>query len=739
MGMTDAPKYPTEAVRLIALRPLEDENARRLRRDIPTLMARIAAEVAGCRIRLDAAADEHGLVETTVVVDGVEPALQGNMLDEFAAVLAPVAEVEHILLPSERADGPVRLWPLTTRQQAVIGYGDGHVSKSWQSTEPTMKNAIESWPLADLVASTPGCGIRMTIGRDASALDDSTWITHVEVVLPELSTPSFRLRATVRQHWHGLTVADEPTQTPVLLRTRTVDIPAIFAVPIAGTVPLPGTISGAAAPIYVQPAKPVNDPIDRLRIGAAHTPGARIDVSLSATERLRHLHVLGQTGTGKSSLLAGIARGIAVAGDGMLVIDPHGTLVDRILSELPAAAAARTWVIRSGNLEMPIPLNPLATDDAVARDIAIDQVGQMFQYLFDRKGDGIVGPRFRERVAMGMRALAAVHGARASILDVPAALADEAFMRKACSIAGDARLTAWWKNDQASGRSSEHGEVVSWVNSKFEAFSSTASIRGVLGSGVDSFDMGRAIDENRIVLVDLSKALLGEPASRLLGYLHLQRTWEAALRRTSKSPFTVMVDEAHSVISGSLTSMLSEGRKFGLSVVMAHQYLDQLDSDLRPAVDGNVGTTVAFRAAVGDARAMCARFGDTITPAVMTTLPELTAITLRAASGAPARPHTLTVDHNDHEHSRGGSALTRFVDHLHYTTDMELAAPYLLDTIPARDGASAVTATTKDEQEQRPVPRRPSSAPSFLDEWLDKRAKATATTATSEQAESQAT
>lgn len=448
------------------------------------------------------------------------------------------------------------------------------------------------------------------------------------------------------------------------------------------------------------------------------TAGHLVDVRLGANERLRHVHVIGRTGTGKSSFLAGFTHGVAAGDDGMLVLDPHGQLVDRIVAELPASAMARTWLVRCGDVANPVPLNPLAEDDVLRREIAIDDVCEMFQHLFDRKHTGIVGPRFRERVSMGLRALAAVHGPRATLLDVPAALADEAFMRKAVAAADDDRLKAWLANDVASQRSNEYGEVVAWVNSKFEPFTSTSAMRAVLGSGEDAIDMADAMDSGRIILVDLSKSALGESATRLLGYLYLNRVWISALRRTDTArPFTVVVDEAQALAAGALSSMLSEGRKFGLSVVLAHQYLGQLDDEVRPAVDGNVATTVSFRGAVADSAEMHQRFGAKVGVPTLTTLPDLSAVVQRTAAEFPTEPHTLVVDHNDRVAGRVGAELDRFVGVLEEQRNRELVDAFRERTSAAAAGHSAVTSPVPPP----PAPRPSAKAPGFLDEWLANR------------------
>lgn len=182
------------------------------------------------------------------------------------------------------------------------------------------------------------------------------------------------------------------------------------------------------------------------------------------------------------------------------------------------------------------------------------------------------------------------------------------------------------------------------------------------------------------------------------------------------------------MIAGSLCAMLSEGRKFGLSVVLAHQYLGQLSEDLLPAVDGNVATTVAFRSAVADAPALRQRFGQAVKEATLMTLPDLSAVTLRTAAHVTGEPHTLIVDHNELVTERTGQDLADFTDALTAATAKDLVDEYRDKTSAAAEGKSNLRVA--DEQPPAPsTPATPQPRPSlskakdrsFLDEWLEKR------------------
>lgn len=556
-------------VEIAALRPNSPTAAANWRKTLPNVLAGIVGEVPGAELDLTLLTDGDGIVGVEVSVSA--DAATVTVAREIAATLAPIAET----VVREESSTPPVAWPLVLVEgRAPLGFLAG--PREAPATEMRWKaeNDTSAAQLIEEFAGLPGEGVRVRL-RTAAATEPR-WELQLSVVTAGRD-PSLRARAAVRCRFNGLQVGGNPDTNPVWLQVASADLPDVFAVPVAATEPLAGARTAPAAPIPVVPPRLSNtDNEAGLRIGHAVTGGARpAPVELTVGERLRHVHVLGRTGTGKSSALAGMVHGLAARGEGALIADPHGTLCDRILAELPEDARDRVWVIRRGDVDNAVPINPLAESDPVRRDIAIADLCATFQYLFDKRETGIVGSRFIDRVAMTLRALSAVHGTRASMLDVPSASADDSFMSGAAAMSGDERLQTWWKTSVLESRSSEHGQVLAWVNSKFQGCANTAALRAILGSGADAIDFTAALDDGRIILLDQSKAELGEQACRLLGFLYLSRVCAAALQRTRRDrPFTVIVDEAHSLIAGALTNMLAEGRKFGLSVVLAHQYLE---------------------------------------------------------------------------------------------------------------------------------------------------------------------
>ena len=730
-------------VELATIRPNADPVAAHLRQSLPVALGEVLAEMPGAALRLSLLTDADGMVAMRLdATGGHDPAA---LAAAVADILQPVAET---VSGDQESRSAVTRWPVVTeRHSGSMGFGTGTGDRKVTLTPPADAGPAQ---LVEDLAALPGEGLCVELRSRGESLK-SAWDAQIWV-LTTGGAPSLRMRAAIRSRFPELHITTDMLVDPTQVGVDAAGLPTVLAIPVASTNPLAGTYPGPAAPIPVAPDRHGCEP--GLLVGRAVTGGGRqIPIELTETERLRHLHVLGQTGTGKSSALAGILAEIAARGDGALVADPHGQLCDRILAELPDSARDRVWVVRCGDVDNPVPLNPLAESDPVRRDIAIQDLCDTFQYLFDKRHTGIVGPRFQDHVGMTLRALAAVHGTRASLLDVPLACTDERFMTNAVAGSDNERLKNWWRTFQLSTRSNEHGEVLAWVNSKFGPLAGTVALRGILGSGANSIDFAEAMDQGRIILLDLSKSTLGEQSSRLLGYLYLSRVWEAALRRQHpERPFTVMVDEAHTLISGALTNMLAEGRKFGLSVVLAHQYLDQLDEDLRPAINGNVATTIAFRCAAGDASHLARRLGGTVDPSALVRLPDLNAITLRSAAAGPAFPHSLVIDYNDRAAPRFGAELAEHTSDVMRSTYRDLVDPYREVTAGATAGVSNIDAIHVDmaaapraASSSRPVPPRPGPAPkpapepspkaggTFLDEWLAKRAQATAAQADSDQ------
>lgn len=663
-----------------------------------------------------------------------EPA---TFTESVLEILTPVAQVEPISTQTGRTSPP-RSWPLVADHPGrPVGFGApvSQPAARWGTTEPWTLFAAQTNELTGLLARHPTVRYVVTIqGADPDRVSEEEWLVQPRLECDDDEIP-LSVRAAVRRAFPGFHVASEPAEGVAPLLVGRDGVSALVRIPVAIGSGVAGMRTAPSAAIPLQrlttsgPASPGVDTPIRVGVGASPS-GHPIDVELTARERLRHIHVLGRTGTGKSTLVASLAQSIANSDEGFIVLDPHATLVDRILAELPDSAVDRTWVIRAGDTANPIRINSLAVADDQLREMAIMEIGDIFQEMFDPKNTGIVGPRFKERVSLFLRALHLISEGKACLLDVPMLMSDTKLIDALSSspLVDDPRLKAFLQNEPAVRRSAEFGELNSWISSKFNTFDGTPAMRGILGTGENSVDWAEAMDSGRIILVDLSKAELGETSSRLLGFLLLNSMWLAALRRKGRTPFTVFVDEVQSFSSSTLPEMLSEGRKFGLSVVVAHQYLGQLDPSLRTALDGNVGTTVAFGCAASDAPEISARFGGELPPSTFATLPALSAITMRTAGGVAPTPFTVRIDHNERVTASVGEGRDAEIEErVTRQTHRVLVDPY-------RDAVSLFEEPRSSKARERITASKPwrtagtsstASGPpgtgSFLDEWLASR------------------
>lgn len=652
-----------------SLRRLPAESAERVRKSLPEALSNLAGMVAGGQVELLLWVAERDSVVTRWSATAIDPIDAFDLVEAVGALLRESCVTQaagQSCLPHG-----TEFWPLLPAEgSGAIGFAPLPGSRRWAA--PFSGDQQDFGRVMSVLAEHPGSGIRIRLAVEDSPVGDGS----VRLELGAITTngrPALRLRALFSGWAPGLELATEAAPASSWFALPRAALGQIFLIPVTTQAAEAGVDVGGPPPL---PAPRVGSSVG-IRLGRGwSSSGVARDVVMSVTERSRHLHCLGRTGTGKSSLLAAIAHAVATSGEGMLVLDPHGHLVDRIVAELPIEAVTRTLLIRAANTDNPVRINPLAVDDPVRREIVIQDLCEMFSTVFDPQHTGIVGPRFQERLAMLLRTLLDVRGSRASLLDVPRMSADRELQKLVREAVTDERVKMWWDTDDLGRRSNEYGELLSWFNSKFERLSGSLALRAALGTGVNALDMDAAMAEGRIVLLDLSKGSIGEVAARTLGMMHLSATWSAALQRKDFTPFSVLVDEAHSFADTSLPSMLAEGRKFGVSVALAHQFLKQLDPPLAEALTGNAATTVSFRTGNADAHLVAAAMGGGVTPAGLTSLADLTAICHRASGPAPDQPHTLQVDHQDRVVGRTGGDLAEFVSQLETDTVNQLAVPH---------------------------------------------------------------
>lgn len=711
-GVNSNTSTVSSGLALVGVRDLDPVSSEALRvRTLPAILSLLMAEPTA-QIRFDYESDEEGLVSIKMISTAQEPALAHELRAALARLIAPVGETAPA--ETDHHTGPlIPIWSLAHTAKSV---SPGFSPSAHSSPMNVIADGFPYASITDLLEGlihSPGYRFSITFSprrKDPrEPLPDFEITISVTGVSPQERSqqPPLALAAAINR----LVPGSRLEKGVYSLLMSFADAGAFPLIP-ASSNPLPGLDTAPAAPVPIRHHPGLGQPDPGVAIGQAYSyAGKQLHAALNEEEQVRHIHVTGRTGTGKSTFLATMAHSIATLGQGLLVVDPHGTLVDRIAAELPEQVLQRTLLIRVGNLDHPAPLNPLATEDPVKRHLAIADILAGFYAMFDPGNTGIVGPRFEQTVGMCLRTLAAHKGMRASILDVPQLLTDTGFQRMARRSVTDAAVRGFWSNYDLSAKSNEHGELIAWITSKWERFTTTAALRAILGTGEDALNFEAAMEHNHIVLLDLSKGAIGEAATSLLGFLYTSRIWTAALNRKEHRPFTVMVDEAHSLMAGALPAMLSEGRKYGLSVVVAHQYLEQLPAGLSQALAGNTATQVAFRAGRADAEALHQRMGRLLPPEIYTNLPDLSAIVQRTAGPTTAHPHTITVSHHQ------GTP----VDVNTRLSDLEETTIGILTTlqVPQKE-ARGTTDVEEFHLEDPELQQQTRTMPSFLDRWLEK-------------------
>lgn len=376
------------------------------------------------------------------------------------------------------------------------------------------------------------------------------------------------------------------------------ELTALLGFPL-GTVSLPGLrLAGSR---QLAPASDI--PAGGRIVATATFPGAERPLALSVSDSLRHLHVMGPTGVGKSTLMLSMITQDMQAGRGVVVIEPKGDLVADVLDRVPPERTGDVMVLDLGDTERPVGLNPLAGAHR-APDLATDQILSLFSKLYASSW----GNRTADILRVSLRTLAAQPGT--SLVDLPLLLTDPAYARRLVARTSDPILRGFWSwyNGLSEG---ERGAAIGPVMNKLRAWLLSPRLRNVLGQANPRFDLGRALAERKIILLPLSRGLIGGESAALVGSLVVSQLWNAVQGRASlpadQRPVTcAYIDEFQDYLNlpTDLAEILAQARGLGLSLTLAHQHLAQLPAGIREAVLANARSRVLFQLGGSDARTL---------------------------------------------------------------------------------------------------------------------------------------
>jgi uncharacterized protein DUF87 len=325
-------------------------------------------------------------------------------------------------------------------------------------------------------------------------------------------------------------------------------------------------------------------------------------VLLVPEDRAQHLYIVGKTGLGKSTLLRNLILQDLYAGRGVGLLDPHGDLTREVLDAIPKTRTNEVLYFNPGDLTYPVGLNLLPRVPRDQAHLVVSGVLSAFRGIWGASW----GPRMEYILGHALAALMDDGGL--TILALPRLLADDAFRERVTAKIRDPVVRAFWLEEYAVYERRFRLEAIAPIQNKVGRLLANAPMRNILGQVRNRFDARFIMDRSRIMIAHLAKGVMGEDHARLLGAILLSQFQWAAMQRSgnpegvARTPFYLYIDEFQSFATEALTSILAEARKYGLSLILAHQYLDQLTDEIRLSVFGNVGNLIAFRVGQADAR-----------------------------------------------------------------------------------------------------------------------------------------
>ena len=398
---------------------------------------------------------------------------------------------------------------------------------------------------------------------------------------------------------------------------------------------------------------PTNVAKEGLYIGDNVFRNEKKPIYIKNEDRFRHFYVIWQTGTGKSSIIQVMARQDLANGAWIAVVDPHGDLVKDLLPFVPKSRADDLVYFDPGDLNRPMGLNMLeATNDDEKQMVVADATNIMIKLFWNE----IFGPRIQDYFRNGCLTLMDYPQGWA-ITDLIRLFTDENFQRERRTTLKNPIVKSWWDYTYAKMGEREKGEIIPYFAAKFGQFITNTMMRNIVWQTKSAFDILDIMNHEKIFLATLSKGTLWDLNSNLLGLILVSKFQIAAMRRqnmaaTERKDFFLYIDEFQNFVTDSIESILSEARKYRLGLVMAHQYLGQLQKsdaltksnlNLKDAIFGNVGTIMSYKIGPEDAEMMEKQFAPVYSNQDFVNMDKFKAAIKLSIDGQPSPGFSLNV------------------------------------------------------------------------------------------------
>lgn len=391
---------------------------------------------------------------------------------------------------------------------------------------------------------------------------------------------------------------------------------------------------------------PMDLPQEGLFLGINEYRHLKTKVFLPEKDRLRHVYIIGQTGTGKSVMLKNMILQDIIEGRGCCFIDPHGEDIQDILGNIPRERWDDVIYFDPADTSMPMGLNMLEFDQnkPEQRTFVINELFSIFKKLFAESSPESMGPAFEQYFRNSAGLVMEHPESGCTLLDISRVLSDEDYRNYKLAHSKNPLINQFFKNALATTGESGFENYVPYITNKFDIFVANEIMRPIISQERSSFNISEIMDNQKIFLVNLSKGRLGDLNASLIGLILVGKFLMAALGRENpetKPPFYLYLDEFQNISTPSISAILSEARKYKLSLNVAHQYIGQLHESIKGAIFGNVGSKIVFRVSEEDAKFLEASLSPTFSAADIMKVENFNAYVALLINGYPQKPFNI--------------------------------------------------------------------------------------------------